>query len=331
MNAPLVLGLPVGLAGNGQVILVWIVLLGIGVIALAGVGLAARRSERRWEEGGIDVEPPRRRSTQRPGPPMPRSGSQGLPPGRLALPRGAPDPLALPAAPPASPPGRPAQPGTVPPRRAPEAQPWGLPGPPARPPRIVPGQHHQARLRARAEELAREASGTAGAAQRAAGAVAQAQSRLANAQRASDVARRAWEKAKRLADATDHEIAEEAARGERTDEQRGLEREVSRAALDAYRRGDISVDEMQHVWRKATGQDEETERRQKEAKARRASEKQALLAYQNAATAERRAQEEAEVAAVAAHALAEEAAEAAAEAGAARSDVDDLTRRSGRG
>lgn len=96
------------------------------------------------------------------------------------------------------------------------------------------------------------------------------------------------------------------------------QREVSRAARAAYRRGEISVDELQAVWQRIGGYDPVWAGRARELARLRADAAAAWRRYELAARVERGAWQRAEVARVAARALAEEAATAAEEARSAR-------------
>lgn len=95
-------------------------------------------------------------------------------------------------------------------------------------------------------------------------------------------------------------------------------RDMSRAALAAFRRGDLSVEQLGAVFRQATGWDPLMELHAREVELRRSAESRARRLFQAAAAAERMANHAADVAVVAAHALAEEAVEVAAEAEEAR-------------
>jgi hypothetical protein len=106
-------------------------------------------------------------------------------------------------------------------------------------------------------------------------------------------------------------------------------REVQRAALAAYRRGDLTTEQLRAVYARFSGSDSGRERHEREVQRRRATEQAAHRAYLSAAAAERAAYQEADVAVVAAQALAEEAAESAEEARLARVYADDHVRRAG--
>jgi hypothetical protein len=106
-------------------------------------------------------------------------------------------------------------------------------------------------------------------------------------------------------------------------------RDVARAALAAYRRGDITVEQLRAVYRRFSGWDVGQEHHEHELVRRRAAEREAHRRYHAAAVAERAAYAEADVAVVAAQALAEEAAASAEEARLARVYADECVRRAG--
>ncbi|HET6213979.1 MAG TPA: hypothetical protein VFE14_14035, partial [Micromonosporaceae bacterium] len=112
--------------------------------------------------------------------------------------------------------------------------------------------------------------------------------------------------------------------------EQNLEREVSRAALAAYRRGDLSVDQLREVFRRTGGWDPVLEQREREVASLRAEAHRAHRAYDAAVAAERAAASATGIADVAAHALAEEATDAAADARAAREAAETCARALGR-
>ena len=93
------------------------------------------------------------------------------------------------------------------------------------------------------------------------------------------------------------------------------QRLVATAALAAFRRGDLSQEQLWRVWRWGSGWDPERDQRERELSQLRAARRDAHLRYRAAASGERAAQAAADLAEVEARALAEEAATAAAEAG----------------
>jgi hypothetical protein len=91
---------------------------------------------------------------------------------------------------------------------------------------------------------------------------------------------------------------------------------VTQAAFAAFRRGDITVDELRRVWGRPEDRDPGAAEREREQRRRAALVRAARRAYEQAAATARTAQEQARVAEVAAVALAGEAEEAAREAAA---------------
>lgn len=102
---------------------------------------------------------------------------------------------------------------------------------------------------------------------------------------------------------------------------------VARAALAAYRRGDISMDELRRVWLGVDERDPEQEERERVAERCRIQLTAARRVYDQAAAAARQAEKRARVAEIAAQALAEEAVQAAVDAHEAML----VARRQGRG
>jgi hypothetical protein len=92
------------------------------------------------------------------------------------------------------------------------------------------------------------------------------------------------------------------------------DRTVSRAALSAYRRGDISVEQLREVWQRTGGWDPEQVRRERAAEQAGIAERAARRGFDTAAADARQAERDARIADVAAQALADEAAQAAIEA-----------------
>jgi hypothetical protein len=93
---------------------------------------------------------------------------------------------------------------------------------------------------------------------------------------------------------------------------------VSRAALAAYRRGDLTLEQLREVYRRSSGWDPAQEEREREAERRGIAERAARRNFDRVAAAARRAEQAVRVAELAADALVEEAATAAAEAELAR-------------
>ena len=181
-----------------------------------------------------------------------------------------------------------------------------------------------ARLRAEADALAAHAASVARASSASAVAAAGAASRAAAAAAARDAAWTAYEAADRShADALRDAVAGRPAVAEPPERRH----DVSRAALAAYRRGAISVEELREVWRRAGGWDPAQERRERDAEHLAGERSRARRTYERAAALARERGRAAEVAEVAARALADEAAEAATEAWDARQAADDCARR----
>jgi len=154
---------------------------------------------------------------------------------------------------------------------------------------------------------AREAAG------RAAAIAGEARARASAAAGARDVAWRAQEVAQRVA-----ETARQAASSGWTERPGSgpvaAEPTVTRAALSAYRRGDLSVEQLRVVWQQAAGWTPELLERERAAQLAAAGERDARRAHDRAALVARQADRAAHVAEVAAIALADEATQAAAEA-----------------
>ncbi|MDQ7907157.1 hypothetical protein RB614_21835 [Phytohabitans sp. ZYX-F-186] len=185
-----------------------------------------------------------------------------------------------------------------------------------------------AKLRAAARALAAHAGHTHAIAGRAAAAAIEARERLAAAEETREEAwqaqeaagaafQAAWQEAQAARDerdavpTVDLELVVagdvEGADGDR-------QRDVSRAALSAYRRGDLSVDELREVWRRAGDWDPEQEERERRADHLRAEELAARRAYERAALFARQAAEALWAAEADSRAMSGEAMAAAAEA-----------------
>ncbi|RKR88148.1 hypothetical protein BDK92_2455 [Micromonospora pisi] len=186
-------------------------------------------------------------------------------------------------------------------------------------------------LRAEADELAVHAAqvgiDAAGAAERA----VLARAEVAVAEQARDLAWAAQEAAEQAYDLAWQaaSVGRQAARVTERDETGGADREraVARAALSAYRRGDISVQELREVFRRSGDWDPAQEERERVAEQRRIEQAAARRAHDRAAAGVRRAEQAARVAEVAAEALVDEAAESAAEADEALFVVERYTAR----
>ncbi|MFD0582907.1 hypothetical protein [Dactylosporangium darangshiense] len=180
----------------------------------------------------------------------------------------------------------------------------------------------RARLRIEAGELIRQAAATAAAAKRAQITVTEAQARSVAAAQAReqawavfDVAQKAYQEALKEAG----QVSSDLPGGEQDED---AKREVSRAALDAFKRGDITVDALEQVFKGVAGADPLQELAAREVELRRTAESRARRLYEAAAAAERAAVKAADVAVVAAAALAQEAAEVAEEAAELRDTLD---------
>jgi hypothetical protein len=180
----------------------------------------------------------------------------------------------------------------------------------------------RARLRTEAGELIRQAAATAAAAKRAQITVVEAQARSVAAQVAReqawatfDVAQKAYQEALSAAG----QVSADSPAGDQDEE---TKREVSRAALDAFKRGDITVDALEQVFKGVAGADPLQELAAREVELRRTAESRARRLYEAAAAAERAAVKAADVAVVAAAALAHEAQEVAVEAAELRETLD---------
>ncbi|GAB3514446.1 hypothetical protein [Phytohabitans suffuscus] len=186
------------------------------------------------------------------------------------------------------------------------------------------------KLRAAAQELAAYAGHTHAVAGRAAAAAIEARERLAVCEEAREEAWRAQEAAGAAYQEAWREVAAgraalagretatvdlelvvagdaEGADGER-------QREVSRAALSAYRRGELSVDQLREVWRRAGDWDPDQEERERRADQLRADELAARRAYERTALFARQAAEALWVAEAESRAMSGEAMAAKAEA-----------------
>nr|BFE63842.1 hypothetical protein GCM10020063_083680 [Dactylosporangium thailandense] len=182
----------------------------------------------------------------------------------------------------------------------------------------------RSRLRVEAGELIRQAAATAAAAKRAQLTVVEAQARSLAAQTARehawnvfDVAQKAYQEALQAAGQVAAEPQQPV-----LDQDDETKREVSRAALDAFKRGDITVDALEQVFKGVAGADPLQELAAREVELRRTAESRARRLYDAAAATERAAVKAADVAVVAAAALAQEAAEVAAEAAELRDTLD---------
>jgi hypothetical protein len=178
--------------------------------------------------------------------------------------------------------------------------------------REVPGR---ARRRAERAEWARHAATVTARARQAAAQLVAARERVAAAEHARAAAWRALEEVEAAHDEAARRLRERDPPTTAGSAGRAGRPEVTRAALAAYRRGDLTGEQLWRVWRWGSGWDPERDRCERELYRLRAARREAHLRYRAAAGEERAAQAEAEVAEVQARALAEEAVTAAAQAG----------------
>jgi hypothetical protein len=334
--------------GTGRVLVIWSVLIvAIGVILfLYGIAVVIR-DRRRGRRAKAARQVVRAQLVDRvngrvPMPRVPRALPAAPPPPR-ALPM---TPLALPAGPstagpPAAgpPPGMPGSPvsARVPAQRAPEMRFAVDAGPPDvstkapanASPRNVrpagrPGPGGKAKrdcgeLRERCEQLRRHATNRGAAAARTALAAERAHEDLRRARRAREEAQDARNSATAKASELSHAVAEEAQRlaEHRVEVDPAVERMTTHAAFAAYRRGDITADQLREVFRKAEGWTPQQDQLTHSAAQTRAEETDAQRALDAALAAEQVAEEEMHRAVALAQTADDEAREAAAEARAA--------------
>jgi hypothetical protein len=105
------------------------------------------------------------------------------------------------------------------------------------------------------------------------------------------------------------------------------QKEISAAARAAYRRGEISVDELKAVWKRVDGWDDSADDRSHLLSRLRAEEAEAWRRYHAAAFAERTGKRAIELAEAASRALTEDAAEAARQAEISRIAANDCISR----
>jgi hypothetical protein len=184
--------------------------------------------------------------------------------------------------------------------------------PPGKPRRS--GKHDEcATLRAECEQLRAIAATAASAAAQAATDAEAAHGDYVAAQRAADEARRAVQQlARESAD-----LATQLANLEKTaltPEQQQLQSQVRDAAFAAYRRGDISSDQMREVFKRAEGWTPEHDRLSRRATELRAEEVELTRVRDNAVLAEETAAEQARTAANTARTLDEQSRTAALDA-----------------
>jgi hypothetical protein len=176
---------------------------------------------------------------------------------------------------------------------------------------VARAQVDQSAARTRCQQASQVAAAAAEAAARATAEAMDAYDRYATAQRLREEAQLARDTANREAGVAERAAA--AAERHRSEDEQRMEKETTHAAFAAFRRGDISADELREVFRRAEGWSPERENMIRSATRLRTAEAEAQRELDLAGTAERVAAERARVAAVSARALEEEA-RAAAEA-----------------
>lgn len=191
------------------------------------------------------------------------------------------------------------------------------------------------RLRAAAEELEAYAVATQTDAGRAAAVAAAARTALAEAERHRDeawsdqeAAERKYDRAWQAVDTGRQAATGAPVAGSDSDPER--DREVSRAALAAYRRGDLSLPQLREVFRRSGNWDPAEEERERLLDLARMRLAEARRAYDRAAAWARRAEQEAWAAEAAAWELLSEANRSVAEAREAYHTVQRFSQQRGR-
>ncbi|MGE5829193.1 MAG: hypothetical protein ACM30G_12655 [Micromonosporaceae bacterium] len=169
-----------------------------------------------------------------------------------------------------------------------------------------------AELRAECVRLREQADGTIAAAAQAAKDAEEAHARYVEAQKATEEATRAYEAAVAASAAAAAEL--QGLERVTTEDQRRLEQETTHAAFTAYRRGDISSEQLREVFRRAEGWTPQQDQLSRDALTRRAEEGEAIRGREAAIAAEHAAGEHARITAISARALDEEASAAVDEA-----------------
>ncbi|MBV1856053.1 hypothetical protein [Catellatospora tritici] len=170
------------------------------------------------------------------------------------------------------------------------------------------------RVAAEVLELAREAVHTA----------ERTAAELAEAEAARDVA---WQEHVAATELLDEANAAAAALPTETPLPEGDLREVARAARAAFKRGDITAQQLHAVWQHVDGWDQQRQDHYHDLLRRRADDAEAARRFHIAAGKERAARRAAEVARQASHALTQEAADAAYEAQVVKNLIRDTARR----
>jgi hypothetical protein len=178
--------------------------------------------------------------------------------------------------------------------------------------RRVPGKARQRRERA---EWARHATAVTERAGQAATRAVAVRARVEPAEQARAAAWRELEEVETAYDEAAGKYREVLRRDAEHPPDRAGQRLVASAALAAYRRGDLTQEQLWRVWRWGSGWDPERDQRERELSQLRAARRDAHLRYRAAASGERAVLAAADVAEVEARALAEEVATAATEAG----------------
>lgn len=178
--------------------------------------------------------------------------------------------------------------------------------------RSVPGR---ARRRAEHAEWHRHAAAVTHRWQEADAELAAARAGVETAEQARAEAWRALEEAQSAHDRAECRHREAAERTGASAKDQAGQQEVAAAALAAYRRGDLTEEQLWRVWGWGTGWDPELAARERELLAARAARREAHLRYRSAASQERAALAAADVAEIQARALAEEVATATDAAG----------------
>jgi hypothetical protein len=176
----------------------------------------------------------------------------------------------------------------------------------------------RARRRAELSEWERHAGAVAGCAEQAAARAAVASERLAVAERSCAAAWQEFEAVQAAYEQSARRYEEAQRRSAAAPVDPSGQQVVAHAALAAYRRGDLSQEQLWRVWSWGTGWDPELAEREQELRRLRAARREAQLRYRTEASRQRAALAESQVAEVQARALAEEAATAAEQAGVAR-------------
>lgn len=175
----------------------------------------------------------------------------------------------------------------------------------------LPVGRDQAALVNEVQELETVAADTLAAAQHAATAVEVAEADLAEAEAERERAWQAHTEASKMLEAASTELDSLPVDTVLPEAQ---QRVVSQAAHDAYRRGELTLHQLQAVWHRLEGWDSSLESKTREASRLRAEAAEAYRRYHLASVAERQARQAVDVARVAARALRQEATDAARDA-----------------